>query len=136
MNYIRSDLDLIQYQKLFILGISRMNGEKRVFTSSCLSVCISLFMHITARLPQDIYSLNLVLGTSMKNLLRNSKFPSNRVKISCNLYEDQDVFLALSATCVAPHYTRHITELAWQDFNICHIVDSDISSSSSSSSCS
>ena len=66
-----------------------MNGEKRVFTSSCLCVCISLFVHITARLSQDIYSLNSVLGTSMKNLLRNSKFRSNRAKISDNLYEDQ-----------------------------------------------
>ena len=89
---------------------ARMNGEKRVFASSCLSECLSFFMHITARPQRDKYSQNLVLGASTKNLLRNAKFRSNRAKTLGNLYEDQTLFHTLSTTHAAQQYTRHITE--------------------------
>ena len=52
--------------------------KKRLLAPSCLSVCLSIRLHGTTRLPLISFSWNLVFEYSSKNLQRNFKFHSNK----------------------------------------------------------
>ena len=73
-------------------------------------VCLSLCPHVSARFPLDGFSLNLMLGTSVK-ICRES---TNLDKIGLYFYEDLSLFRVVGSDYVVQKYMERIVAFPWQ----------------------
>jgi len=65
-------------------------GEQRLYLSYVHpSICLSVFLYVSSRLPMDVFSWNLIpVGNFHLTLSSNSKFGYSRIQMWCNLRDD------------------------------------------------
>lgn len=74
-------------------------SEQGPVASSYLLYCLSVLWYVSKRLPQNWFSLNLVMRSFTNFFLRNSKFGQTRPKILGTLHEDISTFTLFSIEC-------------------------------------
>lgn len=80
--------------KYILLFSATLNLCLRVkcYQGVSVSVRLSVCLHVSVRFPLEGFTWNPILGIIIKNLSRNSKFDSDRAKISGTSREDLSTF--------------------------------------------
>jgi len=85
-----------QYNRLPSVVRRLRKIAKATLVSSCLSVCPSIHLHGTSRVPLNGFSWNLLFEYLSKIYPENSGFIENLTRTTRTLYEDQCAFFIIS----------------------------------------